>query len=67
LVSEALVPELQAKANLELAAEPVALEFDANHNLVNRLMARLAPLANYPHVGADAEDDVLTFEPGHLG
>ena len=70
LVSEALVPELQAKANLELAAEPVALEFDANHNLVNRLMARRAPLApraNYPHVGAGAKDDVLTFEPGHLG
>jgi hypothetical protein len=41
-VSEALVPELKAKANIELAAEAVELEFDSDHNLVNRLMERKA-------------------------
>jgi hypothetical protein len=41
-VSEALVPELKKKPGVEVAAEPVALAFDANHNLVNRLMAHKA-------------------------
>jgi integrase/recombinase XerD len=29
--------------------------------------AFLAPLTNYPHVGAGAEDEVFAFETGHLG
>jgi hypothetical protein len=41
-VSEALVPELKAAANIELASESVELKFDGDHNLVNRLMERKA-------------------------
>ena len=41
-VSEALVAELKTRPGMEVAAEPVALEFDADRNLVNRLMAHKA-------------------------
>ena len=41
-VSEALVPELKAKPGVEVAEEPVALEFDAGGNLLNRLMEHKA-------------------------
>jgi hypothetical protein len=41
-ISEALVPELKAKANIELSAEAVELKFDSNHNLVNRLLEQKA-------------------------
>jgi len=37
-VSEALVPELKSRANLELETEAVELKFDGDHNMVNRLM-----------------------------
>jgi hypothetical protein len=41
-VSEALVAELKTRPGVEVAAEPVALEFDAGRNLVHRLMAHKA-------------------------
>ena len=41
-VSEALVPELKARPGVEVAEEPVALEFDAGGNLVNRLLEHKA-------------------------
>jgi hypothetical protein len=41
-VSEALVAELKTRPGVEVAAEPVALEFDADRNLVHRLMAHKA-------------------------
>ena len=41
-VSEALVAELKTRPGVEVAAEPVALEFDADRNLVHRLMTHKA-------------------------
>ncbi len=41
-VSEALVAELKAKPGVQVADEAVALEFDADRNMVHRLMAHKA-------------------------
>jgi hypothetical protein len=41
-VSEALVAELKAKPGVEVADEAVALEFDADRNMVHRLMTHKA-------------------------
>ena len=48
-VSEALVPELKAKPGVEVAEEPVALEFDAGGNLLHRLMEHKAGRHTHNH------------------
>jgi len=41
-VSEALLPELKGRSNIEVARQPIAMQFDRDKNMLNRLLTRAA-------------------------
>ena len=41
-VSEALLPELKGRSNIEIAPQPTPLQFDRDQNMMNRLLVRAA-------------------------